>query len=103
MKLYWVYILVCGDESFYTEVTNDYERRLAEHQEGVNKSCYTFKKRPVKLVYIEDFQSIVEAIYWEKQVKGWSRKKKIAIIKNRWEDLPALAACKNKSHYKNEL
>ena len=102
MKQYWVYIIQCSDNSFYTGVTNDYERRLYEHETGENKSCYTYKRRPLKLVYVEDFATIDQAIGWEKQVKGWSRKKKIAIIENRWEDLPKLSECKNESHYLNK-
>tara|TARA_B110000211_G_C13974003_1_gene506292 strand:- start:128 stop:436 length:309 start_codon:yes stop_codon:yes gene_type:complete len=102
MKAYWVYILECSNGSFYTGVTNDYERRLYEHQFEGDVSCYTYKLRPVKLVYLEEFNSIIDAIGWEKQVKGWSRKKKIAIIKNNWDDLPQLAKCKNKTHYSNK-
>lgn len=99
MKSYWVYILKCFDNSFYTGVTNDYERRFYEHENGSSSSCYTFKRRPLKLVYLEEFNNIVQAIHWEKQVKGWSRKKKIALIEGRWNDLPHLAKCLNNSSH----
>ncbi|WP_239494951.1 GIY-YIG nuclease family protein [Pedobacter yulinensis] len=51
MKLYFVYILECSDESFYVGLTNNIDRRLSEHQGGLSSSSYTFKRRPVKLVY----------------------------------------------------
>lgn len=91
MKSYWVYILKCSDNSFYTGVTNDYERRFYEHESGVSLTCYTYNKRPLKLVYIEEFNDVVDAISLEKQVKGWNRKKKLALIEGRWGDLPGLA------------
>lgn len=101
MKEYYVYILKCSDTSYYTGITNDIDRRLWEHQEGINSSCYTFKRRPVELVYYEPFNDVNQAIVWEKQIKGWSRKKKEALIRNRWEEIKKLAECKNDSHFKN--
>ncbi len=68
-------------------VTNDLERRLCEHQEGYNKSCYTFTRRPVELKYSEHYHYINNAIAREKQLKGWSRKKKEALFKENWEEL----------------
>jgi len=97
MKKYYVYILKCSDGSYYTGVTNDLERRLYEHQEGLNKDSYTHKRRPVELVYFCDFNDINQAITLEKQLKGWSRKKKEAIINDNWDRLKELAKCKNKS------
>jgi len=97
MHEYFVYILRCRDGSYYTGVTNDDERRLTEHGEGLDPSSYTHSRRPVKLVYLADFQDINEAISWEKKVKRWSRKKKEALIDRCWESLPKLAACKNAS------
>lgn len=101
MKEYYVYILECSDGSFYTGVTNDVDRRLREHQEGLNSTCYTFKRRPVELVFYTTFNDVDQAIAFEKQVKGWSRKKKIALINGNWTKLKRLAECKNKSHSKN--
>ena len=51
MKTYYIYILECSDGSYYTGITNDIERRLIEHQSGEDKKSYTYKKRPVKLVW----------------------------------------------------
>jgi putative endonuclease len=86
-----VYILLCSDNSYYTGVTNDLERRMHEHEHGVNPGCYTCKRRPLKLVFHERFTDITQAIDFEKQVKGWSRKKKEAIIKDDWDLLPELS------------
>ena len=79
MKDYYVYILQCSDKSYYTGITNDVERRLAEHQSGYIKG-YTNNKLPVSLVFSARFSDVNEAIRFEKQVKGWSRKKKEALI-----------------------
>ncbi|SKC15074.1 GIY-YIG nuclease family protein [Dyadobacter psychrophilus] len=75
-----VYILKCSDESYYTGVTNCLERRLAEHTSGRKETSYTYSRRPVELVFSRKFKYVNDAIAFEKQVKGWSRKKKEAII-----------------------
>jgi len=88
---YYVYILLCSDGSYYTGVSNDVERRLVEHQIGEDKKSYTWSRRPVKLVYSESYPEAIYAITREKQIKGWSRKKKQALIDSRFDDLPGLA------------
>ena len=88
---YYVYIVHCNDGSYYTGVTNDLERRLWEHETGYNEKCYTFTRRPVELKYSEHFHDINNAIAWEKQLKGWSRKKKEALFKRDWEEIKKLA------------
>lgn len=93
---YFVYIVRCSDDSYYTGVTNDIERRLWEHNNDDNCKSYTYKRRPVELLYSECFHDIKQAIAWEKQVKGWSRKKKAALIKNDWEEIIKLAKSKKK-------
>jgi putative endonuclease len=93
----FVYILECADGSFYTGVTNNLDRRIAEHQEGDDPKAYTFSRRPVKLVYFEDHSDPHYAIDREKQIKGWSRKKKIAMIKGEWDKLPELSKSKSNS------
>ena len=102
MKTYYVYILKCSDNSYYTGVSNDMERRLMEHNAGLNKKCYTYSRRPLEMVFITEFNDINKAIAFEKQVKGWSRKKKEAIINNRWEDLPELSKHRQDKHPTNE-
>jgi len=75
MKDYFVYILKCSDDSYYTGVTNSLEKRINEHESGLIKG-YTSSRLPVKLVFSERFTDINDAIRFEKQVKGWNRKKK---------------------------
>lgn len=86
----FMYILRCSDGSFYTGSTVDLERRLEEHRLGVG-AYYTAKRLPVELVYFEEYERIDNAFYREKQVQGWSRRKKQALIDGRFEDLPALS------------
>jgi len=100
MKLahnYFVYIVECSDKSYYTGVTNNIERRLWEHNHGPNKLSYTYSRRPVILKYCERFQNIKYAIAWEKQIKGWSRKKKEALFIDDWEEIKRLARLKGPS------
>jgi putative endonuclease len=91
MKSYYAYILQCSDGSFYTGVTNDIEKRFYEHQEGLIEGCYTHNKRPVKLMHVEEFTDIIEAINREKQIKGWTRQKKKALIDGDYEMLVGLS------------
>ena len=84
--------------SYYTGVTNDVERRFYEHQEGLIEGCYTHDKRPLELMHVEEFTDIIEAICREKQIKGWSRRKKEAIIAGDYEELVKLS----KSHPSTE-
>ncbi|MBL7943615.1 MAG: GIY-YIG nuclease family protein [Flavobacteriales bacterium] len=86
----WMHILECADGSYYTGSTNDIELRLAQHQMGLGAN-HTKKHLPVKLVYLEEFQRIDQAFYREKQVQGWSRKKKEALIQGDQNNLPSLS------------
>ena len=101
MKTYFVYILQCADNSYYTGITNNLTRRIAEHQEGCNPQFYTFFRRPITLKFFETFSNVNDAIKFEKQVKGWSRKEKEALIDRNRERLKNLAICKNNSFHKN--
>ena len=87
MKYYYVYILKCSDGSYYTGVTNNVDKRVEEHNSDNSITSYTFKKRPVVLVYCQHFNDINQAIELEKQIKGWTRKKKEALINEDWEKL----------------
>jgi len=97
----YVYILKCKDDSYDVGVTNDIERRVREHNEGRNPQAYTFKRRPIELVYHEFYHDAISAIEAEKQLKGWSRKKKEALIAKNWERLHELAKCKNETSHEN--
>lgn len=90
-KQYTVYILHCADQSYYVGVTNDIDRRLYEHQNGIDPKAYTFTKRPLSLVFQIHFEDVNEAIAFEKQLKGWRREKKEALIREEWEKLPELS------------
>lgn len=94
-----VYILECADGSYYTGSTIDIEKRIAEHNDGKGAN-HTKKRLPVVLKYIEEFQRIDDAFYREKQIQGWSRAKKEALINKQHKELKNLAECKNDSHYK---
>ena len=87
----WLYILRCADGSYYTGTTRtDLEIRVAQHQTG-HFGGYTATRRPVVLVYSEYFDRIVDAIAAERQIKGWSRAKKEALIAGRFDLLRALS------------
>ncbi|MGB0908201.1 MAG: GIY-YIG nuclease family protein [Maricaulaceae bacterium] len=93
MRPIWVYILRCSDGSYYTGSYRgeEIETRLSEHNLAVDPKAYTAKRRPVTLVWAETFINADDAIAFERQVKGWSRKKKEALIRNEWEALPVLS------------
>lgn len=96
-QVYFVYILLCADGSYYTGMTNSLDRRIAEHENGIDPACYTFTRRPVVLKYCIDYQYVNDAIRREKQIKGWSRKKKEALIKGDFDELIRLAKRRGKS------
>ena len=77
--MYQIYILLCSDNLFYTGFTNDLKRRINQHKNG--EVQYTKNKRPIKLVYKEKCKTKETAMQREKQIKGWSKQKKINLIK----------------------
>jgi len=82
----WVYILKCSDNSYYTGSTIDLEKRMAEHVAGTFDG-YTSSRLPVKLVFSYEMPTIFEAFLRERQIKGWTRRKKEALINGEWEKL----------------
>lgn len=103
MKTYHVYILKCYDNSFYTGITGNFEQRWTQHQNGSFKNCYTFQRRPLSLVYFLEFDDVIQAIRFEKQLKGWSRAKKLALINGNFDRLQLLSECRNFTHFKYKL
>jgi len=93
MKDYFVYIVECSDHSYYTGVTSNLEKRLKEHNYGIFHG-YTSTRLPVKLVYSNRFTDVNDAIKAEKQIKGWSRAKKEALINIDFELLKKLSRSK---------
>ncbi|EPR74220.1 GIY-YIG nuclease superfamily protein [Winogradskyella psychrotolerans RS-3] len=98
MKTYYVYILQCSDNLTYTGVTNNISRRFEEHQKGLNKNCFTYKRRPLKLIFHQEFNDIEQAIFFEKKIKKWSAKKKYALAKGDYDLLQILSECRNATH-----
>ena len=91
MSIY-VYILLCADGSYYVGTTRDsLERRVAENQSGMFGGCTAFR-RPVRLVFSQEFQRITDAIATERQIKGWRREKKEALIRGEYALLPILSS-----------
>jgi putative endonuclease len=91
----WMYILECSDGSYYVGSTKNLEYRLSEHQEGKGAK-YTSRRLPVKLVYSEEYERVVDAYTREKQVQNWSRAKREALINRNDKSLPKLAKKKFK-------
>ncbi len=86
----------------YVGITSNLDRRITEHNSGKYPEAYTFSRRPVELVWYQDFLEPNQAISFEKKIKKWSRKKKEAIINGNWDLLPILAECRNETHFKNK-
>ena len=110
---FWVYILRCSDGTYYTGHTDDLERRVAQHQSGTIEG-YTHERRPVTLMFSEDFPTRLEALERERQIKDWSRKKKEALFRSDWQSISEAArsrprvsttldACSNRTEEKEAV
>ena len=84
-----LYILECADPSLYIGHTDDLDKRLQQHDAGVE--CYTASRRPLKLVHVEEFETHYEALVMERKLKGWSRAKKLAWMRGDWGRISELA------------
>ena len=89
----WVYILRYNDGSYYTGLTRSQEpeKRLSEHNIALSPGSFTAKRLPVKLVYAEYFDMVVDAIAAERKIKGWSRAKKEALMTGNWDEVVRLS------------
>ena len=87
---FWVYILQCADESYYTGHTDSLEERIGKHMDG-RMGGYTSARLPAKLVFTEQFVSRTEALEMEQRIKGWNRKKKEAMMRGDWKEVQRLA------------
>lgn len=99
---YIVYIVECKDWSYYIGITNDLEKRLWEHNTGHDENSYTYSRSPVELKYFEIFTDVNQAIAREKQIKGWSRKKKQALIAQNFDKLKDLSKSRSNIKLKND-
>ncbi|MDP2794802.1 MAG: GIY-YIG nuclease family protein [Sulfurisoma sp.] len=84
-------MLRCSDGSYYTGHTDSLESRIAQHVAGAFPDCHTFSRRPLEFVFSQDFPTREEALASERQIKGWSRKKKEAMIRGDWDEVSRLA------------
>ncbi|MCY7339638.1 MAG: GIY-YIG nuclease family protein [Sphingomonas bacterium] len=87
---FWVYMLHCKGGVFYVGHSDDLERRVHQHQAGLTKG-FTSDKLPVELVWSEGFATRLEAVESERRIKGWSRAKKLALIRGDWGEISRLA------------
>jgi putative endonuclease len=92
----YMYLLTCADGSIYVGSTQHLEFRVAQHNDGEG-ALYTQSRRPVALSYFEEFDRIDEAYAREKQVQGWGRAKRIALMTGDVHALPALSATRRPS------
>ena len=95
----FMYILECSDGSLYTGSTKELKKRIQQHQRGEGAN-YTSKRLPVKLIYAEEYDRIDHAFAREKQIQGWRKIKKLALIGANLSDLNLLAKCRNITFYK---
>ncbi|MGC2457207.1 MAG: GIY-YIG nuclease family protein [Gallionellaceae bacterium] len=95
MKPFWVYILRCADGSYYTGHTDFLEKRMGEHQTGTCDG-YTRDRRPVELAWSQECATREEALSAEMQLKGWSRKKKEALMQGDWQEINKLGRGKHR-------
>lgn len=86
----FMYILRCADGSYYVGSTRNLEARVNQHINGVG-ATYTRRRRPVELVFAEEFETVAEAYAMEKRVQGWSRAKREALIEGAYERLHELS------------
>ena len=91
---FWAYMLHCRGGAYYTGHTDDLERRLAQHKSG-KVPGFTSDRLPVELVWSQDFSTRHEALAAELQIKGWSRAKKLALIRGDWEAVSLYAKKKD--------
>ena len=91
---FWAYMLHCRGGAFYVGRTDDLDRRYAEHQSGAMPG-FTADRLPVSLVCSKAFQTREEAVAAERRIKGWSRAKKLALIRGDWREIRRLARTKS--------
>lgn len=77
--MWYVYILLCEDQSLYTGITNDLKKRLLDHKMGKG-GAYTRSHKPIKFVYLEKFKTKSQALKKEAEIKKWSRERKLRIL-----------------------
>ena len=100
---YVVSILECSDGSYYTGSAADLSKRLWEHETGASHCAYTYTRRPVKLVWTsEEVKYYYDALRYERQIKGWSRAKKEALIRGEFEAIHEIVKAERKLRDQNK-
>ena len=94
---FYVYILECSDGLLYTGMTNNISRRFNEHQKGLNPRSFTYKRRPVELIFQQRFNDVFQAFHFESRIKKWTAKKKRALAAEDFDRLSLLSICQNDS------
>jgi putative endonuclease len=87
---FWTYMLHCNGGAFYVGHTDDLERRIAEHEQGALPG-FTRDHFPARFVWSERFATRLEALAMERRIKGWSRAKKMALIRGDWSRIEQLS------------
>lgn len=95
---FWAYLLHCADGSYYCGQTDNLEGRIGQHMQGTIAG-HTRNRRPVKLIWCQEFPSRIEALEAERRIKGWTRAKKEALIRGDWEALSLLARNRQNNGY----
>ena len=98
---YAIYILKCSDGTYYTGLTKELEARIQDHQAGARSDAYTFNRRPVELVWSIVTESYQEAFQWEHRIKGWSRRKKEALIRGDIDGIHEIVKSERQTREKN--
>jgi putative endonuclease len=91
--MHFVYILQCRDDSYYVGLTQNVAERVKVHNSGEGPA-FTARRLPVRLAFQEAYETMDEAVHREKQLKGWSRAEKEALISGNLKSLSELAACR---------
>lgn len=91
MNEFYVYMLLCGDGTYYVGQTDNIEKRMNEHISKTSPTSYTSKRMPIKLVFVQTCVSRDEAFTLEQKIKRWSHKKKQALIVSDWNTISQLA------------
>ena len=92
----YAYLVQCSDGSYYAGSTVNLDERIRQHNDPVLGAVYTRKRRPVVLVWAAEFSTIAEAFAFEKQIQGWGRRKREALIRGDFDALPALSRRKSR-------
>ena len=92
---FWAYMLHCRGGAFYVGHTDNLERRIVQHETGAIEG-FTAKRLPVKLVWSQEFTTRFEAKEAERQLKGWKRAKKMALVRGDWNGVSQLAKGKHR-------